>query len=234
MHTDSLNRFCGSHPPCHPDGVALSLIACHIKLLVRAFALSLLIAQSPQLRAQSQHSLPALIKKIQPAVVTITTSDNSGQPLAQGTGFFVSAEGHLITNYHVMKHAFYAEAKGMLGTYEITGILAAREEVDLILLETQTGRTQSGQRQVEGRPRLARPHKASTAKTGSSKEIAGRDGSRPQPLNRFNTSPEVGEQIVVVGSPEGLEQTVSDGIVSAVRGDLVQTAVRRTRRASVM
>ncbi len=38
-----------------------------------------------------------------------------------------------------------------------------------------------------------------------------------RPLLTSNTSPEVGEKVVVIGNPLGLEQTVSDGIVSAFR-----------------
>ena len=37
------------------------------------------------------------------------------------------------------------------------------------------------------------------------------------PLSLSKTSPEVGERIIVYGSPLGLENTVSDGIVSAIR-----------------
>lgn len=38
-----------------------------------------------------------------------------------------------------------------------------------------------------------------------------------RPLSIFTTLPEVGEKIIVIGTPLGLDKTVSDGIVSAVR-----------------
>jgi S1-C subfamily serine protease len=41
------------------------------------------------------------------------------------------------------------------------------------------------------------------------------DTTRPMPMSA--SSPEVGERIFVIGTPLGLEKTVSDGIVSAVR-----------------
>lgn len=41
--------------------------------------------------------------------------------------------------------------------------------------------------------------------------------SEVRPLSVTSTIPQVGERIIVIGSPLGFEQTVSDGIVSAVR-----------------
>ncbi len=45
----------------------------------------------------------------------------------------------------------------------------------------------------------------------------GTPSTEVRPLKLSHTSPQVGEKIVVIGNPMGLEQTVSDGIVSALR-----------------
>jgi len=47
-------------------------------------------------------------------------------------------------------------------------------------------------------------------------------------LSINNAAPEVGDKVVIIGSPKKLENTVSDGIVSAVRdvpgfGSIIQT-----------
>ena len=50
----------------------------------------------------AQDSLPKLISKIQPSVVTIYAQGTNGKTTRQGTGFFINDEGHLVTNYHVI------------------------------------------------------------------------------------------------------------------------------------
>jgi hypothetical protein len=42
---------------------------------------------------------------------------------------------------------------------------------------------------------------------------------RGMPLKLANRTPEIGEKIIAIGNPKGLEGTLSDGIVSGVRGD---------------
>ncbi len=222
MDTGSHNHFCEQHVVRKPDWLLRDVVARHVRPLTVAATIPLLLAQFLPCQTQSQKSLPALIKKIQPSVVTITTFGNGGQPLALGAGFFVGSEGHLITNLHVMKGAFRAVAKGMSGTYEITGVAATLEGIDLILLVTSTGSTHPDSQGARERPRLARPPSASSARRASSMGTADAPQPWPPALNRFSLSPDVGEHVVAIGSPLGLEQTVSDGIVSAVRGNEVQ------------
>jgi tetratricopeptide (TPR) repeat protein len=158
------------------------------------------IGQKPYMRqviissesSAQENQLKDVIKRVMPATVLVVTYDASGQILFQGSGFFVSEKGEVITNYHVMSGANSAVVKLPDGSvYKIIDVLAEDITSDLIKLKVDT------------------------------------DGSKVQCLPLNKALAEVGEKIVVIGSPQGLESTVSDGIVSAVRvvegfGNIIQ------------
>jgi len=142
------------------------------------FILSTLIFASGTI----DENLPSLIKKIKPSTVIIFAYDDKGEFLKLGSGFFISQNGDVITNYHVIQGASSAEIKTVdEKTYPITYIVAGDEPNDLIRLSVNI----------------------------PSQDV--------YPLSLSKTIPEVGERIIVYGSPLGLENTVSDGIVSAIR-----------------
>ena len=136
----------------------------------------------PKQKEESTESLPSLIKRIKPSTVIIFVYDNKGEFLKLGSGFFISQNGDVITNYHVLQGASSAEIKTSdEKTYPITYIVAGDEPNDLIRLSVNI------------------------------------PSQYVYPLSLSQTIPEVGERIIVYGSPLGLENTVSDGIVSAIR-----------------
>src|SRR5215510_16593244 len=51
-----------------------------------------------------QESLPDLIRRVKPSVVSILTYDAKGEPLISGSGFFIRP-GEVVTNVHVIKGA---------------------------------------------------------------------------------------------------------------------------------
>ena len=126
--------------------------------------------------------LPEIVKRIQPSTVVVLIYDENGKAKSQGSGFFVSKTGHIITNRHVLEGASRAEIKTAQGRiYPITHIVAEDKEGDLV------------------------------------QALVDIKAESVQPLKLSNSVPLVGERIVVIGNPLGLEGTVSDGIVSAVR-----------------
>ncbi len=142
-------------------------------------ALLLLAAFAP---AHAEVSLPELVQRIQPAVVTIINYNSEDKIAGSATGFFVNRKGHLITNYHVFKNVYKAEVRTSDGkTYPISSALAENRAVDLIKVKVDI---------PEGAVRWV--------------EIS-------------DELPLAAEKIMVLGSPMGLEKTVTEGIVSALR-----------------
>jgi len=65
--------------------------------------------QPTTVRAETETiDLKALAKKARPAVMLLVVSDANGKEIATGTGFVVSADGKLITNFHVIEKAAIA------------------------------------------------------------------------------------------------------------------------------
>ena len=93
-----------------------------------------------QLSAASQQaSLPELVRRVKPSVVSVLTYDAKGEALISGSGFFVRA-GEVVTNMHVIKGAHRVEIHTLEGkgrTYPVAGALAIDDEADLALLKVE-------------------------------------------------------------------------------------------------
>jgi putative serine protease PepD len=137
-----------------------------------------------QTGSDSALSLPALVQRCSPAVVTIQVETASGQ--AQGSGVILDPSGKVLTCNHVIVGAKSAVVKMPNGAYfPAEGVLGANPSADLALLRLK----------AQGLPSVG---------IGDYTVLA------------------AGEAVFVISSPVGVENTVSEGIVSGLRriGDL--------------
>jgi len=94
-----------------------------------------LLAASAQNPAP-QKNIPTITKEAMNAVVLVVASDSTGKEIRQGSGFVVSSDGKVVTNYHVIEGADSALIKLSNGAfYFIEGLLAADKERDLVVLK---------------------------------------------------------------------------------------------------
>src|SRR6185503_19731048 len=103
----------------------------------RIFSLVLVLLVTSAVRAQE--SLPALVKRVKPAVVAIATFDANGEAVMTGSGFFLRT-GQVVTNLHVIRGSVRAEIKTLDGkgkVFPVNGVLAVDEEGDLALLSVE-------------------------------------------------------------------------------------------------
>jgi tetratricopeptide (TPR) repeat protein len=90
----------------------------------------------PKVTEQSLQSLPDLVRRVKPSVVSVLTYDAKGEPLISGSGFFIRP-GEVVTNMHVIRGAHRVEIHTLEGkgrTYPVAGAFAVDEEADLALL----------------------------------------------------------------------------------------------------
>jgi S1-C subfamily serine protease len=101
-------------------------------------ALALFVFATGQV-ALAQESLPDLVRRVKPSVVSVLTYDAKDEPLISGSGFFVRP-GEVVTNLHVISGARRVEIHTLDGkgrTYPVAGTLAVDPEADLALLSVE-------------------------------------------------------------------------------------------------
>ena len=103
-----------------------------------AFAQDASNSDTNKLPAVAQpETLPELVRRAKPSVVSVLTYDGKDEPLISGTGFFVRP-GEVVTNMHVIKGAHRVEIHTLEGkgrTYPVVGAIAVDDEADLALLK---------------------------------------------------------------------------------------------------
>jgi S1-C subfamily serine protease len=97
--------------------------------------LAFLVVALPSYSAPQQ-TVAEVVKRSSDAVVLIVTSDSNGQETALGSGFLISADGEIVTNFHVIKDAHSAVVKLSTGAFfPVSGILASDPDRDLAILK---------------------------------------------------------------------------------------------------
>ncbi len=114
------------------------------------------------------------------AVVVIVGYDYAGNPISQGSGFIISKDGAIVTNYHVISKSVNFVVKAGREILEVNGLISIDKDNDLVILK-------------------AKAENLSIVKLG----------------NIYKTN--IGEKIYVISSPEGFENTITEGIVSGIR-----------------
>jgi S1-C subfamily serine protease len=124
------------------------------------------------LKASAGEDFSGIIEEAVKSVVIIRT--DSGQ----GTGFIISSDGYIVTNYHIIED----ETDVQVITYEEetidTTVVGYNQNFDIVLLKI--------------------PGRYEELKLADSNDI------------------QIGEKVIAIGNPYGLEFSVTSGIVSAV------------------
>lgn len=84
-----------------------------------------------------------IFKENNHAVVAVLTYDEHGQPLGQGSGFIVRADGAIVTNYHVIDGATDIKIKTVDEVLEVEGLILADKANDIAILKAKGERLQT-------------------------------------------------------------------------------------------
>ena len=156
-------------------------------------------------------------------VVLIVCDDITGTRV-QGSGFFLTKD-IIVTNYHIVKGMIRGYIKlrpvgsKTQSIIKIDSIVAYEEQEDLALVAiSEFGRgTLAGIDEIRNTSKAARESTSTIQRRDPLGIDEFLENRRIPPLAAVNTSITVGETVFVLSNPEGLEGTISSGLISSIR-----------------
>jgi Flp pilus assembly protein TadD len=101
-----------------------------VKKLILLIALLLL----PALSSADNYTV---FRENQDSIVVVTAYNKKGEPLTEGTGFIASADGAVITNYHVIGIAKEIKVRQGSRVLNVEGVIYADKENDFVILKVK-------------------------------------------------------------------------------------------------
>jgi len=147
-----------------------------IKELIIAIVLAIVAAVAIDI--YYEHRRAVIMENNAKAIATVFVYDSKNNQIASGSGVFISPDGKLVTNFHVLEDAARVEAKLYSGAfYRLKNIIGINRDYDLAILEFDA------------------------------KEV-------PHVNVDYKRVAKAGETVYTIGSPMGLEKSLSEGIIS--------------------
>lgn len=127
-------------------------------------------------------------ERVSPSVFYIEVYNQNKEALGSGSGFFISADGVAVTNYHVIEETSGAQITTINGDkFNVSNIIAYDAGLDVAIIKVNT-----------------------TSITGKTV------GGFPCVTMADSDNIKAGQTVYALGSPVGLQNTISNGIISNV------------------
>lgn len=103
------------------------------------FGMSLTLASTTLSQTAPKLRPSEIAQRASKALSTVVALDSTGESIGEGTGFFIRADGTLVTNYHVIEGAIRVEVRTISGeAFDQVFVLATDARRDLAILRIPT------------------------------------------------------------------------------------------------
>jgi S1-C subfamily serine protease len=199
-----------------------------------------------------------IAERATPLVVVVENYNEDGEKASQGSGYVYSPDGIIITNYHVIRGATSVMVKlpSKGDDFKVESLLGYDIHTDVAALRIPAAAAQGLRRprtatdtvddlirrandETKRKNREYFAHVASVTGTPNAKEpkttvdqSAESDGTSSMLATETMPEVKIGDHVVAIGAPLGLENTVSEGIISALRDDGGRHVIQTTASIS--